>query len=234
MGMGAKQREHITQKGWFAMGKNLLDGLEVCGKGAPVKEAAAVAAPAGVPERDGAGVWELPIRVAGIEVEAAVHGCLMKIRLEGNVCPSDVLPWLKSLDPGVKVRDDFPKGKFGGGFGSKDTKLARLMMVTARITDTGKFVELACQNGDDVMVKVSKKASETFLADLRALGVVSEKSMAKLEKAFDDKGNAMVILTKAEPLGVRYWTTEDGNAHFLDSFTTELPAAPAGDGDAHE
>lgn len=216
------------------MGKSLLDGLEVGGTAAPVKEPTTSAAPAGIPERSGAGVWELPIRVEGIEVEAAVHGCLMKIRLAGNVCPSDVLPWLKALDPGVKVRDDFPKGKFGGGFGSRDTKLARLMMVTARITDTGKFVELACQNGDDVMVKVSKKASETFLADLRALGLVSEKNLAKLEKAFDEKGQAMAILTKAEPVGVRYWTTEDGNAHFLDSFTTELPAAPAGDGGDNE
>ena len=205
---------------------DLLDGMKLGnaptggkGRGNPTPPASE---PEAVQENRAGGVLLL-----GISLEAVVGGALMRLEFDGATDPAQVKAWLLGVDPSAKVRDDFPKmGKFGGG---KDTKLARVMVVTVRVTDTGKFIDLACQNGEDIPVSVSKRNSDTFLADLKALGRLSDKSLAKLEKAFMEKGQAMVIVPETEAFGCRYWSTDDGKA-FMDSLTTEMPAPKEGEG----
>lgn len=168
-------------------------------------------------------------RIAGVEIEAVVGGALQRIQFVAGTNPAEVKAMLLSLDPNTKVRDDFPKR---GSFGNRETKAARCLVINARVTDTGKFVDLVCQNGDDLSVAVSKKNSETFLQDLTALQKLHDRNLKKLAKAFDEKGTATVILGDDEQFGVNYWTTDDGKA-FMDSMATE-PPAPKGDDDGKE
>lgn len=162
----------------------------------------------------------IELAVKEVSVEAVVCGVLQRITLEEGTNPADVLPWLKSLDPDCKVRDDFPRsGKFGGG---RETKLARALTIHARITDSGKFVDMVCQNGDDLTVAVSKKSADSFLGDLRALGKLTEKNLGKLETAFESKKEVTIILTDPEQFGVHFWKTDDGKA-FMDSLTATPP-----------
>jgi len=158
--------------------------------------------------------------VEGIEVEAVVGGALQRVRWVAGTDPSQVGPMLKFLDPGVKLRDDFPRK----GFGNRETKLARVLVVSVRVTDSGKFWDLVAQNGEDLSISVPKKASEDVVPQIQALGKVGEKHLSKLQKAIDEKGTATVILPEAEQFGAKYWTTDDGKA-FLDSFEAEPPAA---------
>lgn len=158
-------------------------------------------------------------RIASIEIEAIVGGALQRISFRAGTNPGEVKAMLLSIDAGAKVRDEFPMKRFG----NRDTKSARARVINARVTDSGKFVDLICQNGEDLSVSVSKKHAETFLADIGALNKLREKSLAKLAKAFDEKSAATIILDADEQFGVKYWTTDDGKA-FLDSMTAEAPA----------
>ena len=154
-----------------------------------------------------------------IEVEAVVGGCLMRLHVT-DMSPAQVLPWLKSLDPGVKVRDDFPKG--GAGFGKKETKRARLMVITLKASDNGTFIDLVCKGESEVSVTVSKKRAGEFIGMLAGTQRVTDEHLDKLQGAMDNKGQATVILDGSEPVDVEYWTSDDGKA-----FMEALHAAAA-------
>jgi hypothetical protein len=120
------------------------------------------------------------------------------------------------------VRDAFPV-RMGG---NRETKSARAKMINVRVTDSGKFIDIICQNGEDLSVAVSKKRADGFPQDLAALNKLSEKNLTKITHAYESKGSAVVILGEEEEFGVCYWKTVDGKA-FLDSLTAEPPAPVA-------
>jgi len=160
--------------------------------------------------------------VDGIEVEAVIGGVLQRVRLSG-VAPMDVKALLQGWDPACKVREDFPS-KFMGG--KKETKTARVLVINMRCSDSGKFIDLTAQNGDDISIAVPKRLSETFVSDLKALDKLGDKQLAKLEKAVREKTSATLILREEEQIGAKYWTSDDGKA-FLDSLAVDAPALVA-------
>ena len=157
--------------------------------------------------------------VDGIEVEAVVGGALQRVRFVRGMNPAQVLTALKSFDPNVTVRDEFPRKSFG----NRETKVARVLVVSLRVTDSGKFWDLVAQNGEDLSIAVSKKMADSVLGDIAALNKLGEKQLAKLQEAVESKGSATVILPEDEQFGAKYWKTDDGKA-FLDSFQAEPPA----------
>jgi len=165
-------------------------------------------------------VEDLLQNIESIECEAIVGGALQRVRFTAHTNPATVKQILTALDPGVKVRNEFPSRGQGG---NRDVKLARALVINARITDQGKFVDLVCQNGEDLTVAVSKKNSDGFLDQLKAVGRVTELHLARLQQAFTDKKSATVILAADEQFGVKYFTLDDGRA-YLDSLTAEVPA----------
>lgn len=209
----------MTEKG------NLKELLKKKGD-APAEEAAEKDVTSEVTQIDPGAVLKA---VEKVEVEAVVGGALMRITF-GRINPANVKGALLALDPTAKVRDDFPKR---GNFGPKETKQARCVALNLRVTDGGKFISLLCQNGDDFSVSVSKKNSDAFLGELTALGRLGERHLAKVAKAFEDKGEATVILPEDEQFGVNYWSTDDGK-HFLDGMTPEPPAEKEADNEGKE
>ena len=166
--------------------------------------------------------------IATVNIEAVIGGALMRIEFTA-VNPAEVAAFLRGLDPSAKFRDDFPRGGFGGN--KRETKLTRCVVISADVREMGKFINLTCQNGDDITVAVSKKAAEDWLPKLEALGKLSEHNLTKLQHAFTDRKSATVILTPEEQFGVAYWTTDDGKA-FLDAMQVEPPAETAEEGAA--
>ncbi len=156
-----------------------------------------------------------------IEVEAVIGGCLMRLHIT-DMSPAQVLPYLKGLDPGCKVRDDFPAK--GGGFGKKETKRARLKAITLKASTNGTFIDLVCKAEKSVSVTVSKKNADGFIAALTATGKVYTENLDELQAALDAKGNATVMLESEEAVDVEYWTSEDGK-----SFMEALHAGAVGD-----
>lgn len=165
--------------------------------------------------------------ISNIDVEAVVGGALMRISFGAGTNPADVAQMLRLLDPNAKVRDAIPSKSFGGG--NRDTKTARCVNILLRITASGKFIDLVCQNGEDVVVGVSKKAAETFVDNLKALNKLHEANIARVQKAFGNPSNTptTIILAADEIFGVKYWTTDDGKA-FLEEMTAEAPASQEG------
>jgi hypothetical protein len=157
-----------------------------------------------------------------IELDAVIGGALMRLTLAGGVDPTQVKPAIMAADPSAKVRDDFPRGGFGGG--NRETKTARCVVINVRVTDSGKFIDLVCQNGEDLSVAVSKKKADGWLDELKALNKLSVKNLDKLQAAFDSKGAATVILSEDQQFGVGYWKTDDGKA-FMENMTATPPAA---------
>lgn len=154
-----------------------------------------------------------------IEVEAVIGGCLMRLHIN-DMSPVQVLPWLKSLDPACKVRDDFPAK--GGAFGKKETKRARLKAITLKASPNGTFIDLVCKSEKSISVTVSKKNADGFVAALTATGKIYTDNLDELQAAVDAKGNATVMLEAEEAVDVEYWTSEDGK-----SFMEALHAAVA-------
>ena len=156
------------------------------------------------------------VDLIGVEVEAVVCGVLQRIKFGAGINPAQIGPWLKALDPNCKVRDDFPsKGAFGGK--NRDVLLARVLMVQARKSDHGLFIDLIAQDTDDITVSVPKAKAEGFGESVKALGKLGEKALAKLEAALTGKGMAVpVVFLPAEQFGVKYWKTDDGK-YFMDS-----------------
>lgn len=151
-------------------------------------------------------------RVERIEVDAVIGGCLMKLSVSG-VEPAGVLPWLRTLDPACKVRDDFPAK---AAFGKRETKRARLMVITLRASDNGLFIDLVCKGDAEVSVAVGKKKAPEFIGMLAGTNRVSDEHLDKLQTAADGKGQATVILDSTEAVDVEYWSSDDGKA-FLES-----------------
>ena len=145
-----------------------------------------------------------------IEVEAVIGGCLMRLHIT-DMSPAQVLPYLKSIDPGCKVRDDFP-AKGGGAFGKRETKRARLKAITLKASANGTFIDLVCKGEKSVSVTVSKKNADTFISTLAGIGKVTVENLDELQAAFDAKASATVMLEREEAVDVEYWTTEDGKA----------------------
>lgn len=177
---------------------------------------------------DGAAVLA---QVTGIEVEAVVGGALQRIMFAAGTNPAQVGAMLRSLDPGAKMRDAFPMKGMGG---NRETKTARAVVVNLRASDSGTFWDIVAQNGDDIKCGVSRKNSGEFFEQLRGLGKLSERNLAKLETALAGKKEATVILDASEQFGVKYWLSEDGKA-FVDSVVAETPAETTANGEnGHE
>lgn len=163
---------------------------------------------------------ERDIRPRGIDIECVCQGALMRVSFPAGVGPGDALDYLRGEDPGVKFKSEFP---MKGGFGPKETKLARVLSIDVRVSDSGKFVKLICTaEGEDFTVDVGRNTVETFVSDLKALGKVKEKQLAAVEKAFVEKGTALVVLrTEEEQFGVKYW--EKDGRRFSEGFVAEAP-----------
>lgn len=155
-----------------------------------------------------------------IEVEAVIGGCLMRLHIT-DMSPAQVLPWLKSLDPACKVRDDFP-AKGGGAFGKRDTKRARLKAITLKASANGTFIDLVCKAEKSVSVTVSKKNADGFIAALTATGKVYTENLDELQAALDTKGNSTVMLESEEAVDVEYWTSADGKS-FMEALHAASP-----------
>lgn len=154
-----------------------------------------------------------PVVVQRIEVDAVIGGCLMKITLGAGMSPEGVLPYLRTLDPNCKVRDDFPSKSFGG---KRETLRARLLVITLRATDNGLFIDLVCRGEKDVSVAVSKKKAPEFRDLIAGCGKVSSEHLESIDTAIVSKGSATVVLVGDEAVDVEYWTTDDGKA-FLEA-----------------
>jgi hypothetical protein len=155
-----------------------------------------------------------------IEVEAVIGGCLMRLHIN-DMSPAQVLPWIKSLDPACKVRDDFP-AKGGGAFGKRDTKRARLKAITLKASASGTFIDLVCKGEKTVSVAVSKKNADGFVSALAATGRISADNLDELQAAVDAKTAATVMLEEEEAVEVEYWTTEDGK-NFMEALHAASP-----------
>lgn len=163
--------------------------------------------------------------IEGIEVEAVVGGALMRIRLGAGVNPARVKESLLALDPGAQVRD-----KFWSKNGGRPTDKATALVVTARVSDKGAFVEIIAQNGTDLQISVPRKKVDGFVADVARLGKLSEVNVEKLAKAFEMRGQAAVVLSDEERFGVLYYTL-DGR-HFLEGLEAEAPVEEKKEGKA--
>lgn len=160
------------------------------------------------------------VRPRSIDVECVAHGCLMRVGFGAGVSPEEAVAYLRASDPAVQLRKEFPSK---GNFGPKETKLARVLVMVVRCGDSGKFVQLTCKgDGDDFAVGVGRNTVDNFLADLKALGKVGERGLAKVEKAFAEKSEQTIILGDAEQFGVKYW--ERDGRRFSEGFVAEPPA----------
>lgn len=151
--------------------------------------------------------------VERVEVDVVLGGVLMKITFAAGMDPSGVLPYLRSLDPGCKVRDDFPSKSFGG---KRERLRARLLVITLKASDNGLFIDLVCRGESDLSVKVSKKKAGEFRGLLAGTGQVSEAHLETIDGAIASKGTATVVLGGEESVEVEYWTADDGAA-FLEN-----------------
>jgi len=167
-------------------------------------------------------------QIQGIEVEAVVGGVLQRIRFAPGVNPADVGAMLRGLDPGVKLRDDFPRGRAGG---PRATLEATVVVINVRVADSGTFVDLVCQaDGDDLSVAVPRKAVQEFLETVKGLGRLSAEHAEKLTAfSADAKGSMTIVITEEERFTVAYWRTDDGRA-FLDRVIEASAQPKAGGG----
>jgi hypothetical protein len=157
-----------------------------------------------------------------VEMEAVIGGALMRLHFIRGVDPFKLLADLKGIDPTVQVRDSFPmKGQFGG---NRETKTAAVVVISIKANASGAFVDLTCQNGEDLTVRVSKKKAPEIPGMLAALGRLTPDHLAKVQRTYDEKTDkpVAVILSEAERFGAKYWTSDDG-ANFLEEFTPEPP-----------
>lgn len=162
------------------------------------------------------------IRPRSIDVECVAHGALMRVGFGAGVSLDEALDYLRRSDPNVKFKTDFPAK---GGFGPKETKLARVLMIGVRCGDNGKFIEMSCSGGgDDFKVSVGKNHADAFVGEVEKLGKLSAKQIDKLRKAFDEKGEALAVLEPGQQFGVKYWATDDGKRRFADGYQAEAPA----------
>jgi len=159
--------------------------------------------------------------ITKIELETVIGGALQRITFGPGTDPTSILPGLKALDPTAQVRTEFYSGKGG----KRDNKTATLKAMNIRVTDTGAFIDISAYDpeGTKIAIVVSKKKAPTFLADLTALGKLSDETLAEIQALYDNKKGDIIILDKAERIGVAYWTTDDGK-NFLESFSPEPPA----------
>ena len=156
--------------------------------------------------------------IEGLEFEAVVGGCLMRIRT-GQMNPLDVLPMLRQLDPNAKVRDDFPSK------GQQDRKVvwAMAVVINVRVTETGKFIDLTCKGeGGAVKVSVGRKNSDEFLPRLIELCRLNDEQLEQIKGAFEKKSSGVAILDDDTNFAVGYWTTQDGSC-YLEKLATTIP-----------
>ncbi|MFP4192938.1 MAG: hypothetical protein ACLFU6_12805 [Candidatus Hydrogenedentota bacterium] len=152
-------------------------------------------------------------QIERIEVECVVNGCLQRIRFAAGTNPADVGPMIRTLDPGAVLRDSFPT-RGGGG---RQTKEAKVLVITMRAADAGLFIDLTAETQEDaVSISVPRKQAATFIDTLRSLNALKEKSLEKLQHAVDSKSSATVVLGADEVLTARYWISDDSRC-FLDS-----------------
>lgn len=166
----------------------------------------------------------LPVSV---KVQVVMLGAM--VELEYEACSvAQALAAIREEDPEAEFRTAFPAK---GGFGSKETKLARVLVVGVRVSKSGKFIDLTSSaGGDDFKVSVGKNSADSFVADVEALGKLGARAIDKLKKAFEEKSEATVVLGEVEQFGVKYFTLGDSGRRFADSFVAEPPAEEAAHG----
>lgn len=171
--------------------------------------------------------------ITRVETEAIIAGSIQRIELTTHADgehpnPAEVPDMLRVLDPGVQFKEKFYTGKGGG---NRDTKLAWVLVITAEVKDSGKYISMTAQSkdGEDVTVKVSKKKSDEWLPNIEALGKLTDKNLEKLKHAFEAKKAVTVILTEPEQFGALYFQTDDGTA-YMDSLQANAPTEVGGNG----
>ena len=169
----------------------------------------------------------LAVMLAGVELEAKVDGVIQKLKFEAGYDPAEILEAIREADANAEFRTEFFTRRGGG---NKDTKAATALVLSARITDSGKFITITAHNAeenDDLSISVSKKKSDEWLGQVDQLGKLSDKNMDKLKAAFDSKKTVTVVLSDDEQFFCKYWKTDDGAA-FLDSMAAQAPESGNG------
>ena len=159
--------------------------------------------------------------IAGIEIEAIIGGAVQRVSFAPETSPVAAVELLRELDANVQFRTQFFTK---GGGGNRDTRQARVSVISAEARNGGKFIKMTAETaeGDAVTISVSKKKSDGWLTDLRALSKLHDKNMDKLSGALDGGKPATVILSEDEQFGAAYFATDDGAA-YLDSMSADAP-----------
>lgn len=164
-----------------------------------------------------------PIKLDSISLDAVVGGALMQLRFSGQTPPTAIKPWILSLDPAAKIRDDFPAKNFGQ---SRDLKTARALVVTLKKYNDNLSLDFLCQTpeGDNLTASPYRNAAAKIVQALAALPNLTPANKAKIEQIQAATGNPTLplVLTPEEQFGVKYWT-KDGS-HIAEEITPEAPA----------
>lgn len=147
--------------------------------------------------------------ITEITVECVIKGAFMKIQASG--CPGELIEHLKGVDPDAKFKDSFPVYGRGGKGGKRDTKSAKIVSITIKASNGGKFIDLVCQaDGGEVTISVSKKRVDDFVSG-------AQERLDELNKGKLDQAQATILLMQEEQkIPVKYFEI-DGKC-FFDSF----------------
>lgn len=150
------------------------------------------------------------------KIECILKGAYMTVKAAG--APGDVIDRLKEIDPDAKFRDSFPVYGRGGRGGKRDTKTAKIVTITIKAINGGKFIDLVCQgDAGEVTIAVSKKRVDDFIAGARDR--LDDGNKGKLDQA----QTTILLMKDEQQIPVKYFEI-DGKC-FFDSFD--------GDGDGN-
>lgn len=143
-----------------------------------------------------------------VTLEVIYEKAYMKIKAKGH--PSDILEELRESDPEMKVKDSFPVYGRGKGGGSKNTKEAKVVVVTLKKVNGGKFIELTCESDSgDITVSVSRKKRDDFLAGAK------ERLGSAYEEKLGHDSATVVIKSEEDYFSIKYFDYE-GKPYFDD------------------
>jgi hypothetical protein len=149
--------------------------------------------------------------VSEVKVDAIVGGCLMSITFGEGTNPAEVKRYLQGLDAGVQVREEFPKSGGFGGYGSKDVKSGKALMVNVRVgkEPEQRFIEFTVQpeSGDPEIVKVGSSKVSEVKSKVDSLGL-NDTTADKFRIALD--GGGIALFGEGEQFKVSYSKAKNG------------------------
>lgn len=165
------------------------------------------------------------------EIDVVSGGAVQRLKMVRSdamrVDPSKTLERLRMIDPGIKVRDEFPMRR---SF-NRDTKPAR---VTVVMIQGGNFqkIELVCDGMDadgkpeQFKVVVSRRNIDGFGVKLRALGRLPEDVLERIVTAISGKTDCVFSVPPDTQFGLTYSTADD-KTRYLEELTVDPPAVEA-------